>query len=127
MTLAQANKFEENIFCTKCWTNGGYAAKQRDAAKQWKPKENTDASAYNPIAAKLGSSAGNQLKCRTCEKTVYPAEALLYETHYYHPLCFKCTHCNSRIENINSAQHNRKNPYHTRCYQELNLHRPENA
>jgi len=124
MTLAQANKFEENIFCTKCWTNGGYVQKQRDAAKAWKPKESTGE--VNAISAKLGSNA-NALKCKTCEKTVYPAEALLYETHYYHPLCFKCTHCNTRIENINSAQHNRKNPYHVRCFQELNLHRADKA
>lgn len=123
MTLAQANQFEEKLFCGKCWTNGGYAIKQRDAAKTWTPKA-TDAASYNPVGAKLG---GGGLKCRTCEKTVYPAEALLYETFHYHPLCFKCTHCNNRIENINSAQHNRKNPYHTRCFQELNLHRPENA
>lgn len=127
MTLSQANKFEEKLYCTKCWTNGGFVQKQRDAAKSWTPKGAQDASAYNPVAAKLGSAGGNQLKCKTCEKTVYPAEALLYETFHYHPLCFKCTHCDKRIENINQAQHNRKNPYHTRCFQELNLHRPENA
>jgi len=127
LTLSQANQFEGAIFCTKCWQNGGYVTKQRDAAKNWTAKENTDAASYNPIAAKLGSNAGTNNKCRTCEKTVYPAEALTYETFQYHPLCFKCTHCNSRIENINQAQHNRKNPYHSRCFTELGLHRPENA
>eukprot|EP00461_Guttulinopsis_vulgaris_P001411 UN01411 len=124
MTLSQANKFEENIFCTKCWANGGYSRKQVEAAKTWQPKEST-----GEVSAQFAGLGGasSSTKCKTCTKTVYPAEQVLYETHYYHPLCFKCTHCNNRIENIGAAMHNKKEPYCKKCFQQLELYRADKA
>lgn len=122
MTLSQTNKFEDNLYCTKCWTAGGYVKKQRDAAAQWKPKEST-----GTVDSRFASLGGGSLQCQseTCGKTVYPAEALLYEGRHYHPLCFKCTHCANRIQSINDAQHNKKNPYCKACFKELELYRAD--
>lgn len=36
-------------------------------------------------------------KCKICEKTAYPMEALTYDGQTYHKTCFKCLECGSRV------------------------------
>lgn len=122
-TLINVNKFDEKLFCGKCWEKGQYANKQRDV--KWEQKD----SLPSPTAS--GSSdapkprfGGGGTKCTTCNKTVYPAEQVLYETMPYHPTCFNCTHCGSRLV-ATHAQHKAKKPYCSKCFQELGLWRAD--
>ena len=117
-TVNNINKFDDKLFCGKCWTQGNYATKQRDV--KWEKKETNGA--VNPIAAKLG---GGGTKCCICTKTCYPAETLNYEGNPYHAQCFNCKHCGIRISAVAQAQHKRGDVYCAKCFQELGLWRPD--
>ncbi|KAK4761280.1 hypothetical protein SAY87_006173 [Trapa incisa] len=43
------------------------------------------------------SFTGTQLKCKVCEKTVYPVEQLSADGVAYHKACFKCSHCKGTL------------------------------
>lgn len=45
----------------------------------------------------------NRIICPTCEKTVYPMEAIKFENATYHQSCFKCSHCNGKLSLSNVA------------------------
>jgi cysteine/glycine-rich protein len=109
--------FEDKLFCTKCFEKGGYARKQLLTAKAAGDKK---AASSNPRFANLGGG-GN--KCHKCDKTVYPAETLMFEQKPYHIKCFKCLHCSKEIT-VNNAEGKGDKVYCTKCFQELGLHRP---
>jgi len=117
-TVNNINKFDDKLFCGKCWTQGGFASKQREV--KWEKKEG--AAPVNSIAAKLG---GGGAKCFVCEKTAYPAETIQYEGKPYHSKCFNCKHCGIRIPGVGQAQHKRQEVYCAKCFQELGLWRPD--
>lgn len=80
LTPSGAARFEEEIFCTKCFGEGGYRQKQAATTKK--------TGVANPLASKFGGG-GN--KCEICEKTVYTAETVSFEKKAYHGDCFKCS------------------------------------
>ncbi|KAL5077198.1 hypothetical protein RYX36_016182 [Vicia faba] len=44
------------------------------------------------------SFIGTQLKCKACEKTVYPVDQLSADGTSYHKACFRCTHCKGTLK-----------------------------
>ncbi|KAL3732337.1 hypothetical protein ACJRO7_029066 [Eucalyptus globulus] len=44
------------------------------------------------------SFTGTQVKCKACEKTVYPVEQLSADGVAYHKSCFKCSHCKGTLK-----------------------------
>lgn len=44
------------------------------------------------------SFIGTQVKCKACEKTVYPVEQLNADGVAYHKSCFKCSHCKGTLK-----------------------------
>jgi hypothetical protein len=115
-TVNDVAAFEEKLYCRQCFAKGGFARKQLMTTKNAGDKK---AASSNPRFANLGGG-GN--KCFTCQKTVYPAETLLFETRPYHIKCFKCLHCSKEI-NVNNAEGKADKVYCTKCFQELGLHR----
>lgn len=49
-------------------------------------------------------------KCVKCEKTAYVTESVTIDTNVYHKVCFRCTHCNSKLALTGYAMIN-KDPY----------------
>jgi cysteine/glycine-rich protein len=94
LTAAKASAYDDLIYCAQCFKQGGFAEKQRNV--QWTKKETTE----NPTASKFG---GGGTKCHVCEKTVYAAETLSYDKKPYHPACFTCHDCNTKISSASAA------------------------
>jgi len=116
-TVSDVAQFEDKLYCRQCFAKGGFARKQLETTK----KANAgDKKTSNPRFANLGGG-GN--KCFKCDKTVYPAETLMFEQKPYHIKCFKCLHCSKEIT-VNNAEGKRDKVYCTKCFQELGLHRP---
>lgn len=44
------------------------------------------------------SFIGTQVKCKACEKTVYPVEQISADGVAYHKSCFKCSHCKGTLK-----------------------------
>lgn len=78
----KAAQYEEKLYCTGCFSKGGFAQKQKKVV--WTKKEPVDG---EPSVSKFGGG-GNA--CTICQKTVYMAETLSFEKKVYHPDCFKC-------------------------------------
>lgn len=119
-TLVTANKFDGKILCKQCWDRGNYAMKQTQI--KWEKKE--DAPAATGGSAKFATLGGGGTKCTNCNKTVYSAEQVVYETLPYHKQCFTCTNCATKLEAV-SAQHKDKKPYCGKCFQDLGLWRAD--
>jgi cysteine/glycine-rich protein len=117
-TLNNVAIFDNKLYCTRCFEKGGFARKQAEVKK---PGEKKAAGAsVNPRFANLGGG-GN--KCTTCQKTVYPAETIMYELKPYHIKCFKCLNCNKEIT-INQAERKGEKVYCNKCFMDLGLHMP---
>lgn len=120
MTASGGNQYENKLFCSKCFQDGGYRQKQAAV----KPVKTTTTS--NKLASRFGGG-GN--KCVTCDKTVYPAETLSYEKQCYHVNCFKCSNCDAKISNTSSAEHKKSDGgvtiYCKKCWGELGLNRAQ--
>jgi len=114
-TVNDVAAFEDKLYCRQCFAKGGFARKQLMTTKKADP----DKKSANPRFANLG---GGGSKCFTCQKTVYPAETLLFETRPYHIKCFKCLHCSKEVT-VNNAEGKGDKVYCTKCFQELGLHR----
>jgi len=65
-----AAMFEEKLFCSKCFADGGYRQKQVATASK------TPAAVGSSAPSKFGGG-GN--KCVKCDKTVYAAETVSFE------------------------------------------------
>jgi cysteine/glycine-rich protein len=100
-TLNTINEFDNELLCMGCWNSGGYARKQ--AALKSSGSGSTAKAPVNPIFAKLG---GGAVKCTLCEKSVYPAEQVNFNTKPYHGTCIQCTDCNTKthVNNINEFE-----------------------
>eukprot|EP00252_Welwitschia_mirabilis_P022498 TRINITY_DN6101_c0_g1_i3.p1 TRINITY_DN6101_c0_g1~~TRINITY_DN6101_c0_g1_i3.p1 ORF type:complete len:100 (+),score=0.94 TRINITY_DN6101_c0_g1_i3:145-444(+) len=50
--------------------------------------------------------SGTQQKCAACDKTVYLVDQLSADGITYHKTCFKCYHCNGKLQlsNYSSMQ-----------------------
>jgi len=86
--------FEEKLFCTKCFSDGGYRQKQVATASK------TPAQPGSSAPSKFGGG-GN--KCVKCDKTVYAAETVSFEKAAYHAECFKCDECSKIIQSASGA------------------------
>lgn len=119
---AGAASFEDALFCTKCFETGGYAQKQRNV--KWTAKEGSSSA----TSSKFGGG-GN--KCKSCDKTVYPAETVSFEKQFFHAECFTCKECNLKLkvstaEGYHIPDGDRKGDidvYCKQCFQSKNLHR----
>jgi len=88
MTPSGAACYEDDMYCKKCFADGGFTSKQRNV--KWEAKESSGpASRFN-----LG---GGGTKCAVCAKIVYPAETVSYEKKAYHQDCFKCSECDKKV------------------------------
>lgn len=123
-TLTNANKFDGKILCKSCWEKGGYAMKQTQI--KWEKKEDGSGSGSGSTtgSSRFATLGGGGTKCTTCNKTVYTAECVTYESLPYHRLCFTCTNCACKLEAV-SAQHKDKKPYCAKCFQDLGLWRAD--
>jgi len=86
--------FEEKLFCSKCFADGGYRQKQVATASK------TPAQPGSSAPSKFGGG-GN--KCVKCDKTVYAAETVSFEKQAYHAECFKCDTCTKIIQGPSGA------------------------
>jgi len=91
---SKAQAFEEEIYCTKCFSREGFAQKQKKVT--WTKKETTSSA----VASKFGGG-GNP--CTICSKTVYTAEALSFEKKIYHAACFACSLCEKKMTQSSAA------------------------
>jgi cysteine/glycine-rich protein len=87
--------FEEKLFCSKCFADGGYRQKQVATASK------TPAAAGSSAAPSKFGGGGN--KCVKCDKTVYAAETVSFEKVAYHADCFKCDSCTKIIQSASGA------------------------
>lgn len=108
-TVNSVNKYENKLYCAKCWDKGGYSKKQRDV--KWEAKA-PSSGAFNPIAAKLG---GGGMKCTVCEKTCFPAETVSYEQKPYHGGCLNCSECATRCT-VNTVNGFENKLYCVKCW-----------
>lgn len=106
MSASNAATFDDELFCKKCFAEGGYARKQ--AAQR-----STGSVKTNALASKFG---GGGTKCPMCDKTVYPAEALSYDKVTYHGDCFCCSECGKKMTPSGAAKFEEK-LYCTKCFQ----------
>lgn len=72
------------------------------------PPKASDAPATAAAPAKATASArfsfgGGAPKCKTCAKSVYENEKIVYDQVVYHQECFKCKKCTNRIPLVNVA------------------------
>jgi len=81
---SHAAQFEDKIYCKQCFSTQGYAQKQSQV--KWTAKEGGGEGSGKGFG-------GGGTACKVCEKTVYPAETVLFEKTPYHADCFKCTSC----------------------------------
>jgi len=82
--LADANRFEDNIYCTVCWTKGGYRQKQLAARGH----------AHTVSSATLSAAISNPTTpCTKCGKQCYAAEGTTYGGKLYHKDCMRCADC----------------------------------
>ena len=87
-TLANVNKFEDKLYCSRCWDRGGLNQKQLDAKKaSAKP---------NAVAAKFATLGGGGTPCVACNKTCYPAESVTFDSKLYHQECLTCSECSNK-------------------------------
>jgi len=91
-----AAMFEEKLFCSKCFADGGYRQKQVATASK------TPAVAGSSSAAPSKFGGGGN-KCVKCDKTVYAAETVSFEKQSYHAECFKCQDCSKVIQSASGA------------------------
>jgi cysteine/glycine-rich protein len=87
--------FEEKLFCSKCFADGGYRQKQVATASK------TPAQPGSAAASSKFGGGGN--KCVKCDKTVYAAETVSFEKAAYHAECFKCDSCTKIIQSSSGA------------------------
>lgn len=122
MTPSGAAQFEEdgvkNVYCTKCFQEGGYTRKQAATAKGVSGSGGNSA-----IASKFG---GGGTKCYRCQKTVYPAETVSFEKQSFHQDCFTCLNCDKKCST--SEAEGKKieggvDVYCRKCWRELGLGR----
>lgn len=90
-TASGMSSYEDKLYCTQCFQKGGFAQKQRNV--KWTKKEG--GTTTNPLASKFG---GGGTKCTICEKTVYPAEQVLFDKKPYHAKCMTCQHVKANDE-----------------------------
>jgi hypothetical protein len=108
MTPSNAGgKFEEQVYCKKCFVEGGFNKKQLASKGA--------GSSSNALASKFGGG-GN--KCSICEKTVYPAETVSYEKTIFHSECFKCTTCDKQMTPSNAGGKFEDKCYCKKCFVE---------
>jgi hypothetical protein len=67
------------------------------------PKETTPAPKAAATGAARFSFGGGAPKCKTCAKSVYENEKVVYDQVVYHTECFKCKKCTNRIPLVNVA------------------------
>lgn len=120
-TVNNIFKYDDKLYCNKCWTKNNLNRKQLESASKWKPKEGNSAQP----SGQFSTLGGGGTKCVECEKTVYPAEAITYESRVYHPKCFCCNNCQQRIQTVNYAEHKGQTPYCKRCFAQLQLWRAD--
>lgn len=121
--VSNANKFEDNIICNKCFKEGGYTRKQTAKASTGKGSGTSSGA-----ASKFG---GGGTKCKVCAKTVYAAETVSFEKQAYHMECFKCQNCDKKLtpsgaegqKFTNDEGANDVNVYCKKCWGELGLNR----
>lgn len=106
---ADAAKYEDMVYCRKCFAAGGFAQKQRNVT--WTKKEGSSSGA---ASSKFG---GGGAKCTVCEKTVYAAEAVSFEKKIYHPACFKCKTCD-KVKTPADAAEFEGDIFCRKCFQE---------
>eukprot|EP00823_Brevimastigomonas_motovehiculus_P001153 TRINITY_DN11681_c0_g1_i1.p1 TRINITY_DN11681_c0_g1~~TRINITY_DN11681_c0_g1_i1.p1 ORF type:complete len:437 (+),score=107.03 TRINITY_DN11681_c0_g1_i1:58-1368(+) len=116
-TVNTVAKFEDKLYCKHCFTKNNFAQKQAQVKFSKSPTRNSTSSPYSNLG-------GGGERCEKCGGTVYSAEMVVYEGLKYHAKCFKCTHCGKELK-VNVSQHNNKQPYCTKCYTELGLHRAQ--
>jgi len=85
LAMGDAAVFENKLYCKKCWEKNGFTRKQTKV--QWTKKEGS-----KPTANRLGLGGGG-IPCTSCNKTVYPGEAVQYDAKTYHGKCFRCSAC----------------------------------
>jgi cysteine/glycine-rich protein len=116
ITPANANEYENKLYCKQCFTTGGFAQKQRNV--KWTKKEGSSSA----VASKFG---GGGVKCTVCDKTVYAAETVQFEKKPYHPQCFKCTHCDQKISSPSGAAIFEDKIYCVKHFKELGLNKKQ--
>jgi len=111
---SDAGKFEDKIFCMRCFGAGGYARKQ--AAVKWTPK----AASGSGSAASSKFGGGGQ-PCTACNLTVYASEAVSYDMKIYHAKCLACSECKKECKQSEVAKYEEK-LYCQRCFEKNGLH-----
>lgn len=104
---AHAAQFEDKIYDKQCFANLGFAQKQRQV--KWEKKEGTETTS----SVKVG---GGGTLCVVCQKTVYPAETVLFEKRPFHQECFKCSSCEA-ICNTSGAGLFEEKLYCKKCFE----------
>jgi len=122
LTPSTAQTLEGNLYCGKCWDQGGYRRKQSQLKK---PAANAGATTDK----RFSRFGGGGSKCRVCEKTVYPAELLSFEKNAFHAACFVCMGetCGKKLT-VSNAEGRKKDgvleSWHCKqCFQSLGLNR----
>lgn len=120
MTPSGAAKYEESIYCTKCFNDGGYRQKQAKV---------THKSTGGSTSAKFSKFGGGGNKCVRCVKTVYPAETVSFEKNFFHSACFSCMECDKQLTPSNAEgkklEDGGVDTYCKKCWGEKGLNRAQ--
>jgi len=108
---AEVAKYQEVLYCQRCFEKNGLHLKQ--AQVKFTAKTSTSSA-----PSRFG---GGGAKCVVCSKTVYPAETVQYEGKPYHSKCFACSSCNKELT-ASAAEHNAGTIYCKKCFVEKGLH-----
>lgn len=117
---SNAAMWEDKLYCSKCFKENGYAKQQASTSK-------SSGDAPKAYSAKFSKFGGGGNKCKICEKTVYPAETIMFEKDAYHQNCFTCKNCDKKL-NAAGAQYTKEDHvvtgvYCVKCFGELGLNR----
>lgn len=109
LKVSDCAQFDEKLYCLLCFERGGY--RQKQAKGGWTKKTG---GASNSLASKFG---GGGTPCASCNKAVYPAEAVSYEKKVYHAECMVCSieTCKKKCKVSDVAQFDGK-LFCTKCF-----------
>jgi len=120
----QATFFDGAMKCPVCWKSGEYSRKQTKTTTT-QPKSGQP----RKVDKRFKALGGGGNKCVNCFKTVYPAETVCFEKHFFHTNCFVCKNCSGKLT-PGSAQYKKHESgdidvYCVKCFKELGLNRAQ--
>jgi len=117
--------FEGKMKCAQCWKKNNYAQQQTKVSGHSNAKQNT----AKRVDKRFKAFGGGGNKCYRCNKTVYPAEGVLFEKKYFHHNCFTCKECNCKlapgVAQYKKYENGDLDIYCKKCFKTLGLNRAD--